>query len=273
MVERARNKATTELSFATHYVGHLIARATRVADSKADDILAAQLHAHGYAVIPPDDRVDAFVRDVYLREMKPAWDNEVNTWRDPPTGGTYKLFLADVCERCPSVLEMLDGRTASCLRAYYRAKFQYSYVEPYRTFPAVGELPKSWKWHHDAVAPAILKLMVYLNGATAETGALRVLDHIKTSELRGAGFRSRVDSERYADEFERCHVALEGPPGTAVIIDNRVLHKATAPQRGFRDVVCFQILPSVVDERDARKRGSRSYAPTTPQYPWLPRLW
>ena len=37
-----------------------------------------------------------------------------------------------------------------------------------------GELPKSWLWHYDAVAPGILKLMVYLNGADASSGALRV---------------------------------------------------------------------------------------------------
>jgi hypothetical protein len=273
MIARARSKATTEVSFASHYVGHLIARATTRASDARSDELADRLRASGYAIIPPDERMAAFVRDVYLREMKPAWDNAIGTWRDPPTGGTYKLFLSEICERWPSVLEVLDGRTAAFLRAYYRTRFQYSYVEPYRTFPAVGALPKSWKWHHDAVAPGILKLMIYLNGATAETGALRVLDHAHSRELRLAGFRNRVDSQSYADEFERRQTVLEGLPGTAVVIDNRVLHKATAPATGFRDVLCFQILPSIVEERDARKRGSRSYASSTPQYPFLPRLW
>jgi hypothetical protein len=268
---RARAKATINASYASHSLGKWVAHAiTRV--PIGNDEHAEHLAAQGYAVIPPDDRIHAFVHETYTCEMKPAWDAETETWRDPPNSATYKLFLSDVCERWPNVLSLLDGRVATFLHAWYGARFQYSYVEPYRTFPAVGELPKSWRWHNDAVAPWILKLMVYLNGATAQTGALRVLDHERTREMSRIGFRRRSDSERFAAEFEQRQTVLEGPPGTSVVIDNRVLHKATAPTMGFRDVVCFQILPSISDEHTARKGRSRSYAPTTPQFPLFPRL-
>jgi len=270
---RARGKVTTDISFAAHYAGRWYARTTtRIEEDEKARAQAAHLERHGYLVIEADDRVAEFVRTAYP-QMKAAWDDQVGTWRDPPVGGTYKLFMSDVCERWPAVLDILDGTTAAMLRAYFRSHFQFSYVEPYRTFPAEGDLPKSWLWHYDAVAPGILKLMVYLNGASAETGALRVLDHDESRALERGGFRRRSDSAKYSSEFDRRQTVLEGAPGTAVIIDNRVLHKATAPERGIRDVVCFQILPSVVPTDVAKRRQpSPSYHARTPQFPFVPPL-
>jgi hypothetical protein len=275
LVSRARTKASTELSFAAHSAGRWYARrkvrmdTNAVARHRAD-----QLRELGYARIAPDDRLTRFIANEYP-QMSTAWTRNDRTWRDPPTGGTYKVFLHDVCERWPSVHELLDGDTAEMLHAYYGSHFQFSYVEPYRTFPSEGELAKSWFWHRDMVPPGVLKLMVYLNGAHADTGALRVLDRAATREMHRLGFSSRADSNRYANEIESRQVTLEGSAGTAVIIDNTVLHKATAPKHGHRDVVCFQILPSTVPEHVARTRahGSRSYAPNTPQYPFLPRVY
>jgi hypothetical protein len=275
LVSRARIKAATEMSFAAHSAGRWYAR--RAGRLDGDEIArgrAEHLRARGYVSIPADDRLRSFIANVYPA-MARAWTALDRTWRDPPTGGTYKVFLHDVCERWPTVLELLDGETAAMLHAYYGSHFQFSYVEPYRTFPAQGELAKSWLWHRDMVPPGVLKLMVYLNGAHGDTGALRVLDRASTEAVHRLGFSSRADSDHFASELDNRHIVLDGEPGTAVIIDNTVLHKATAPERGHRDVVCFQILPSLVPEHAARRKArvSRSYAPATPQYPFLPRIY
>jgi hypothetical protein len=275
LVSRARTKVATEISFAAHSAGYWYARRRLHLDaSSTARAHAQQLREHGHLSIPPDDRLRNFVANEYPA-MAAAWDSNDRTWRDPPTGSTYKVFLRDVCERWPQVLELLDGTTGEMLHAYYGSHFQFSYVEPYRTFPSHGDLAKSWFWHRDMVPPGVLKLMVYLNGAKRDTGALRVLDRANTTEVHRLGFTSRADSDRYAAELNSRQLTLEGEPGTAVIIDNTVLHKATAPEHSHRDVVCFQILPSMVPEHVARERlrGSRSYAPTTPQYPPLPRLY
>lgn len=275
LVGRARVKAATEVSFVAHNAGRWYAnRAVGLGSDAQATEHARHLREHGYLSIPTDNRVSEFIAKHYPA-MANAWSSNDRTWRDPPTGGTYKVFLHDVCERWPVVLELLDGLTREILHAYYGSHFQYSYVEPYRTFPSPGDLAKSWLWHRDMVPPGVLKLMIYLNGAWSDTGALRVIDRANTEEIHKLGFSSRADSDRFAEELQRRHVVLEGEAGTGVIIDNTVLHKATAPERGHRDVVCFQILPSTVPEHTARKRArvSRSYAPTTPQYPFLPRLY
>jgi hypothetical protein len=271
IAQRARLKAMTNVSFAAHGAFHWYARRSLRLQPRGAAATAEFLRDHGYAVIQPDPRVSEFVQAAY-KEMAAAWTASDRTWRDPPTGGTYKIFLSDVCERWPQTLELIDGATGSMLESYYGCHYRYSYVEPYRTLPAEGELPKSWLWHRDAVPPGVLKLMVYLNGANGETGALRVLDREQSRALDRLGYESRKDSEKYRAEFEKRHVVLEGGPGTAVIIDNSVLHKATAPEHGYRDVICFQILPSLVPEHIARERSgaSRSYRRDTPQHPVLP---
>jgi hypothetical protein len=275
LVDRARSKARIELAFAAHRAGAWYARrTTNVRETASAQQQAADLRRNGYAVLPPTDRIREFVSTDYQRGMLEAWNTKQGVWRDPPTGGTYKVFLSDVCERWPLSLSLLDDGPGEMLRAYYGAHFQFTYVEPYRTFPAEGELPKSWLWHYDAVPPGVLKLMVYLNGATADTGALRVVDHANSREIEKRGYRTRADSDKLAEEFDARSVVCDGGPGTSVIIDNRVLHKATAPSHGFRDVICFQIVPSLVPEHEARARSgrSRSYAAATPQYPLLPPL-
>ncbi len=274
-VTRARTKATIEMSFLAHAAGGWYARrAVRVDSNSVARERAEQLRTRGYVTVPTDELLQSFVRTTYA-DMARAWDADDGTWRDPPTGGTYKVFLSDICERWPDVLRLADGAIGDMLRAYYGSHFQFTYVEPYRTFPAVGELPKSWLWHCDAVPPGVLKIMIYLNGAGPQSGALRVVSRQDTQEIYRMGFETRADSDRFASELERRHVVLEGGPGTAVIIDNSVLHKATAPHDRHRDVVCFQTLPSAVPEHAARerRRASRSYAQHTPQYPLLPRLY
>jgi hypothetical protein len=271
IAERARIKAMTNVSFTAHRAFRWYARRSLRLQSSGATAAAESLRDRGYAVIPPDARVSEFVQTAY-KQMASAWDASDRTWRDPPTGGTYKIFLSDVCERWPQTLELIDGLSGSMLESYYGCHYRYSYVEPYRTLPAEGELPKSWLWHRDAVPPGVLKLMVYLNGADGETGALRVLDREQSRAVDRLGYESRKDSDKYRTEFDKRQLILEGRPGTAVIIDNSVLHKATAPERGYRDVVCFQILPSLVPEHIARERSrvSRSYRADTPQHPVLP---
>ena len=89
-------------------------------------------------------RVTNFVENTYPA-MEKAWSALDRTWRDSPVGGTYKIFLSDVCERWPMLLDLLDGETTKILEAYFGSHFRYSYVEPYRTMPpkAVFQSPRS----------------------------------------------------------------------------------------------------------------------------------
>src|SRR5262245_19840705 len=165
LVNRARNKATTQFSFAAHRAYRWYARRRLHLGGQSEAAKLADAIRHtGYALIPPDSRIHEFVATSYV-EMAAAWTANDRVWRDPPSGGTYKVFLSDVCERWPAALDLLAGAPTAMLEAYYGSHFRYSYVEPYRTFPRDGELPKSWLWHQDAVPPGVLKLMIYLNGA------------------------------------------------------------------------------------------------------------
>lgn len=155
-----------------------------------------------------------------------------------------RLLRADVL--MPRLHEFLTrGETAEVLTGYYRSRYRIQSAYVYRLIPGASPPSMSWLWHSDDVPPGLIKVMVYLNDTREANGAFRGVDSRLSWRLLRSGFQDRTKAGAFVPTLESKATVFEGPPGTSVIFDNNILHKATAPREGFRDAVVFTVVPSL----------------------------
>ncbi len=123
-------------------------------------------------------------------------------------------------------------------------------VYVYRNLSSQAEDQVSWRWHYDNHPVGILKIMVYLTDVTEQNGPLEYLCHHHTGQPRymnpepllGVNI-SPQKLKKYKEEGFISH-KVTGARGTMLLFDENVLHKANRAQKGFRDVIVFQIRPA-----------------------------
>jgi hypothetical protein len=194
-----------------------------------------------------------------------------------PLGGELSAFTTHLhdCHRLfPEMVEFLTPNVVSVLKAYYRAHFKLYYAEVYRTHPTDKRPLLSWLWHTDDHPAPILKVMVYLTPTTDGSGAFRAFRRPSSQHLLRQGFQ-RDRAHLFAAELEDVTniVVCEGPPGTTVIFDNNLVHKATVPRVGHRDVLVFEVLPgSQPYQEHLARMGNNLSADHRSDYPEDPYL-
>lgn len=165
--------------------------------------------------------------------------------------GGLESFVTHVRESMrlvPHMTDVLTPEIVGILHGAFGSLFKVYFGTIYRTHVTERAPTKSWLWHSDNHPGPRLKIMAYLTDATAETGALRIIPRPATRELFSRGFRDRTDVAAFEDvlQDDSKHIVLEGRAGTVIVFDNNMIHKATAPVTGYRDVVMLQVLPSVI---------------------------
>ena len=125
----------------------------------------------------------------------------------------------------------------------------------------------SWEWHFDNNPLEQLKIMIYFNDVSTESGAFRILEY-KKKGMRAPS--SRIDTNTWENGKhvvykigpeswrgsrvppdviknlirEGCEIRdIESPAGTAILFDNNIVHKGTIPQRGYRYAAILQFKP------------------------------
>ncbi|TAJ99296.1 hypothetical protein EPO44_10615, partial [bacterium] len=145
---------------------------------------------------------------------------------------------------CSSIMKELEQKI-------YQSYVIVDKVYVYRSLPTSVEEQVSWLWHYDNHPNEILKVMVYLTDVSDRSGPFEyfrlVTNHyplfISPKPLLGYSRISPKIIERYLlDGYEASKVT--GPVGTVVVFDNNVLHRATIPKGGYRDVVVLQVRPA-----------------------------
>jgi len=155
-------------------------------------------------------------------------------------------------------LDLFDGPAGEVLRRHYGSHFRIEWVDCYRTH-ADAERRTSWLWHIDNVPTSALKVMLLLTDADRETGAMRYIPRPTTRALRRAGYFGIHLRERKLDLSgfaQRAGVSAEArfreaPAGDTLVFDPNILHCGEPPQRGYRDVMTFLMVPSLQPWRDA----------------------
>ena len=114
--------------------------------------------------------------------------------------------------------------------------------------------------------------MIYLTDVDAETGPFEYGREGKTQRpIMGGPVAPLYGDSRIPEKALKDYLArgfepyrVIGPRGTMILFDDNVLHRATVPSRGYRDVLMFQIRPSTSRRRpcvDPRWTGSFQHAP------------
>jgi hypothetical protein len=255
-----------------HAFHHLLCRQRYLAESRANGAedtrvgeLAGRLRQDGYCVLP--DAVEPALLAEVAERARALLADPAACWR--PTGmESFITHVKDSARAAPQILKLLSPEIAGILTAAFRSHFKIYYTEIYRTHPTSEKEKVSWLWHSDNHPGAILKIMIYLNDVSAATGAFRAHPWSTTRSLLRRGFRDRNQAERFAADLEsdRSTKVMEGRAGTAVLFDNNLIHKATAPLSGYRDVVVFEVIPSLVPW-DRHVQGALDRIGTNQAYP------
>ena len=171
--------------------------------------------------------------------------------------GLFRLMDGD--EYFRPIINIMSGRPASVIEAYFGSYFKIYSITIYRTVPDSSRPDSSFLWHFDNCPEQQLKAMIYLDDVTAETGAFRFKSKSISQSVRDMGFLHRDDYEVAREVFDRedTTTAVEGGTGTVTLFQpGRVAHKATAPKHGHRDVAVLVLNPSLQHWREhfARNR-------------------
>ncbi len=171
-------------------------------------------------------------------------------WGEARGEGRGKLSLDALARLAPQIAACLE-QVAPEIEKIYGTFFRVNLVSASRTRPAAMEPGSSFDFHYDNVPWCSLKVFFYLNDQQADTGAFRALDADTTASLIQRGFdsssverRTRSQALVTPDIRSRLRVA-EGTEGTVLIWHNRLVHKATLPERGHRDLVQLEIMPAL----------------------------
>ena len=176
----------------------------------------------------------------------PSAPGEANVTVPPDERMTEAVF--NVVDRIfrPQVVTDLEG--------YLGCYFRIDSASVYRTHP-VEKSTISFQWHRDLAPMSQAHIMVYLTPSGDNRGATDFLDFQQTQEAAAQGyhygtFENRTDDidEIFAPLGKTAEVTRpELDPGDGLIFAApRVLHRGWLPEKGFRDVLLFVLLPSLV---------------------------
>jgi hypothetical protein len=229
---------------------------------------AARRFAHeGWAVLPP--AVDETTSAAMGRRIDALFEDPANSIEVAP--GAYRLL--DGVEKVPEVALYASDFVQRVVENFFRSHFKIYNISFYRTIPNAGAPVASFLWHFDNVPDEEIKLMVYFDHVSKDTGAFRFKNRELSQTLRSRGFWHRSTYPKVADllDNESTTVVVEGKPGTTILFENgRVVHKATAPERLHRDVATFVLIPSDIPWREhfARNRHLLSTNAGLCKNPW-----
>ncbi len=207
---------------------------------------ARSLRDQGYAVLPP--AADSSLISTISSTVDELFEQE----RDTVTISSGLFRLRDGVERLPRIIEHITPDIEQIIEEYFGSHFKIFGVYFYRTVPTDRQTASSFLWHFDNCPRHEIKLMVYLDDTTSDTGAFRLKPKPLSDEMKAQGFWDRNKAQRFQTELENGETTdvLEGPAGTRILFQNGgCIHKGTFPVHKHRDVVTFVIIPSPVPWR------------------------
>ena len=180
-------------------------------------------------------------------------------YQDPSANG-YKIAIQirDIWDL--SELNEIASHILPCLEeSVFSSRIHCSAVHIYRNVPTDAPKVSSWLWHYDNNPKEAVKLLIYLTDVKNDTGPFETLerdgDYIKmpTSRTGYNNWRppvvpgSRIPKDMINEIVNQGYNKrkIVGPKGTALLFDNNIIHTANVPVHGYRDVVIFNIRPTL----------------------------
>jgi hypothetical protein len=244
---RRLRRATTRAVIAG--LGALHGRAAGADATRAPPPALATLRTQGYLRLGPllaPDRCAEALSWLRARPMIAArGSGDVFTLATRPAGVRIGDYPLETVVNCPHVLELANHPGMLALAGGYLGYTPVITLMGLRwSFPAEDADADVQHFHRD-VEPGSVKLLVYLTDVDEAAGPHRYVprSHLDRMPLR---------MQRYPDhEVARRHggsVSITGPAGTALMIDNKGIHKGAPPLARARLllVIQYSLLPCLM---------------------------
>jgi len=179
-------------------------------------------------------------------------------------------FNQQICNISNKLCDML---IPSIEKNIYNSYVFVDFVKYYRTNVNKSSTVKevsSLLWHHDHHCSEQLKMMIYFTDVGPEDGPFEILRRtdnkrafkvenyrhdinswpqhgVKDPPMFNGGINNRIPNEwidnKISEGYERYKIT--GEPGTIILFDNNIIHKANIARNHYRDVVNIEMKPSL----------------------------
>ncbi len=162
--------------------------------------------------------------------------------------GNQKLF-----KYCKKIISPV---ISDVLKDHFKSDFQILRFDLLRSEPNPNYSREgSWLWHMDNYhRKSFIKLFCYLNDVKRENGAFQCIPKKYTNHFIRKGFdhneRRSKNDPKIIREIEKKLSPVEGKKGTTFICNTSdVIHRASLPKVGKRELIVFEIAPSFLNSK------------------------
>lgn len=216
-----------------------------------------QIAANGYLIQNNLDQKG--IIDTISEKIDKLYKNEENldlTYED-----SGLIHLKNSLIHFPELVNILNDKGVNdIVSGFLGTYFQIFSSNIYRTTKSNPEQNSfsSLYYHFDSMPSSHLKLMIYLQDIDEKKGALKVVNRKKSIEIRSEGFWDRKTT-KFNEIIKNNSLTLEGKKGTLIYFyPHDTIHKATLPEKGYRDIVNFILIPSFKPQYEIEK-GRRQF--------------
>lgn len=218
-------------------------------------------------VCRPDEKSELFSFPENYSELIESLSQKVDAkvndksqhYRDPSANGYDIAIQIKEIWDLPELNEIADHILPCLEQTVFGSHIHCSAIHAYRNIPTDVPRISSWLWHYDNNPKEAVKLLLYLTDVEEDTGPFELLeqdgDYVKMETSR-TGYdhwlppyipQSRIPKHMIGNLIMQGYeeTKIVGPKGTALFFDNNIIHKANIPTHSYRDVVIFNIKPTL----------------------------
>lgn len=224
------------------------------------------LYNLGMEIIDPNEESDLVeLPENYsqiIKSLSEKVDQKVNDpnehYNDPSAKGQPLAIQIKNIWDIPELEQIANAVLPSLERNVFASYIHLSAIHMYRNIKFDGEPLSSWLWHYDNNPKEAVKMLVYLTDVSEDNAPFEYMvrdGEARKMETSRTGFghwkppyisNSRIPPQMISDlESEGYRKKkITGPAGTILFFDNNIIHRATSPITGYRDVAIFNIRPA-----------------------------
>jgi hypothetical protein len=181
-------------------------------------------------------------------------------YRDPSASGyDIAIQIKDIYD-IPELEELAQMLLPQLEKTVFGSYIHCSAIHAYRNIQTDSPEVSSWLWHYDNNPKEAVKLLVYLTDVSEDTAPFELLTSPEGGAVKMSTSRtgpehwgppyihnSRIPKDMMESFYSQGlkNKKITGPKGTALFFDNNIVHRANIPTKGYRDVVIYNIRPTM----------------------------
>lgn len=223
---------------------------------------------NGYILL---DNID--VTDISIK-ISQLFFNQ-NNYIEPLRG--YKFLRTAVAQNLNQEIEYIILKIQDQIENIFKSNFKIYFTNIQRSFPVQNNIEKEAQlFHFDDNPFGTKKIFIYLTDQYHDSGAFRTFNRKISDSLKKKGFLSytteiRENCQNLALSLSKDNLKIQsGKKGTVMCFDNNLIHKATLPKNGFRDLIVMEVFPAFKEINSKNISKSLSMSLEEPDYPRSP---